>query len=154
MTGPLPLHEVASLMRKAQLLCLPSHAEGTPNCVMEALACGLPVVATKVGGIPDIVETNQTGILVDKGDVQGLAAAMVSLLRDSENRTRMGEAGHAFARRYLDARKTAIRLVKLYSELMSSFSGMKSGENRAEQLWRCREPLHNASTTKVGEHYN
>lgn len=52
--GALPLHKVADLMRQAQLLCLPSHGEGTPNCVMEAMASGLPVVATEVGGIPTL----------------------------------------------------------------------------------------------------
>ena len=71
--GPQPLSNVADLMRRAQVLCLPSHGEGTPNCVMEAMACGLPVVATEVGGIPDIVEPNRTGMLVQKGDTQGLA---------------------------------------------------------------------------------
>ena len=122
LTGLLPSHDVANLMRQAQILCLPSHGEGTPNCVMEALACGLPVVATRVGGIPDIVEDKKSGILVDKGDVQGLSAALVSLLRDSQERIRMGEAAYTFARRYLDARINVMRLVQLYQELISNHS--------------------------------
>lgn len=126
-TGPLPLSDVASLMRKAQVLCLPSHREGTPNCIMEALASGLPVIATRVGGIPDIVEHNKTGILVDTGDVQGLAAALKSLLQDSTYRARMGAAGHAFALRYLDAQKTTVRLVELYKELISFSYASKCG---------------------------
>jgi glycosyltransferase involved in cell wall biosynthesis len=120
MLGPLPSDNVANLMRKAQILCLPSHAEGTPNCVMEALACGLPVVATRVGGIPDIVEDNKSGILVDNGDVKGLAEALLRLLHDSESRLRMGQAAYCFARRYLDSRKSATRLVKLYKELIKA----------------------------------
>ena len=120
---PVPLPDVAELMRKAQVFCLPSHGEGTPNSVMEALASGLPVVATTVGGIPDIVESNRTGILVEQGDVQGLAEALVSLLQDSDCRLRMGEAAHEFARMHLDARKTVLRLVGLYSELITASRG-------------------------------
>lgn len=119
-SAPLPLPDVADLMRQVQVLCLPSHGEGTPNSVMEALASGLPVVATKVGGIPDIVESNRTGILVDQGDVQGLAEALVSLLRESNRRARMGKAAHEFARTHLDARKTVLRHVELYRELITA----------------------------------
>ena len=119
MLGPQPLNNVADLMRQAQVLCLPSHGEGTPNCVMEAMACGLPVVATEVGGIPDIVDSNRTGILVQKGDIQKLAEALTSLLHDSGRRARMGEAAYAFAHVHLDARKTTERLVGLYRDLLT-----------------------------------
>ncbi len=118
LTGPLPSPAVAALMRQSRLLCLPSHAEGTPNCVMEALSCGLPVVATRVGGIPDIVEQGKSGLLVRKGDVEDLARALTTLLRDSDLCTRMGQAAQAFGRQHLDGRKTARRLVELYTELI------------------------------------
>src|SRR5262249_33158774 len=103
-----------------RLLCLPSHAEGMPNCVMEGMGCGLPVVATQVGGIPEIVEEGQTGLLVKRGDADGLSAALVSLLADYERSARMGQAARSFAERRLDARKTARRLVELYNELTMS----------------------------------
>jgi glycosyltransferase involved in cell wall biosynthesis len=121
--GPQPLSNVADLMRQVQVLCLPSHGEGTPNCVMEAMACGLPVVATEVGGIPDIVDSNRTGILVQKGDVQKLAEALTSLLQDSGRRARMGEAAYEFAREHLDSRKTTNRLVHLYHDLLATPRG-------------------------------
>lgn len=126
LTGPLPFHAVVELMRQSRLLCLPSHREGTPNCVMEALSCGLPVVATRVGGIPDIVEHEKTGLLIDQGDSEGLAASLVTLLRDPHRCARMGQAAHAFARVHLDARKTAERLVELYDELIVSHSRERS----------------------------
>jgi glycosyltransferase involved in cell wall biosynthesis len=126
LTGPLPSPEVAHLMRQSRLLCLPSHGEGTPNCVMEALSCGLPVVATRVGGIPDIVEHDKAGLLIDEGDIEALAASLVTLLRDPHRCARMGQAAHAFARVHLDARKTAERLVELYDELIVSHSGDRS----------------------------
>ncbi len=130
--GPLPLWEVADLMRQVQALCLPSHGEGTPNCVMEAMACGLPVVATDVGGIPDIVESNRTGLLVQKGDTQGLADALVSLLQDSDQRERMGKAAHAFAIEHFDARKTAARLVRWYRDLVTASQGAAKIRARVE----------------------
>ena len=117
--GPLPLHKVADLMRQAQVLCLPSHGEGTPNCVMEAMASGLPIVATEVGGIPDIVESGRAGLLMQPGDIHALAEALISLLHDFDRRARMGEAAYKFARAHLDARKTAERLAGLYRELIT-----------------------------------
>jgi glycosyltransferase involved in cell wall biosynthesis len=126
LTGPLSPLAVAELMRRSRLFCLPSHAEGTPNCVMEALACGLPVVATRVGGIPDIVEHEQSGLLVGAKDTEGLAAVIIALLRNFDKCVRMGQAAHAFARQHLDARRTATRLVELYTELIAA------RENRGE----------------------
>ncbi|MDH5739875.1 MAG: glycosyltransferase family 4 protein [Nitrospira sp.] len=116
--GPQPLSNVANLMRQAQVFCLPSHGEGTPNCVMEAMACGLPIVATDVGGIPDIVETDRTGILIPRGDTQNLAEALASLLQDSGRRARMGKAAYEFACQHLDSRRTTNRLVELYHDLL------------------------------------
>jgi glycosyltransferase involved in cell wall biosynthesis len=135
--GPQPLSNVADFMRQAQVLCLPSHGEGTPNCVMEAMACGLPVVATDVGGIPDIVETNRTGVLVQKGDAHGLADALASLLHNSDRRVRMGKAAYEFACEYLDARKTTKRLVGLYCDLLATSRNeakVKSGRERVGAL--------------------
>jgi glycosyltransferase involved in cell wall biosynthesis len=84
------------------------------------MACGLPVVATEVGGIPDIVEPDRTGLLVPKGDSPKLADALAALLADSGRRARMGEAAYAYAQEHFDARKTAMRLVELYRELISA----------------------------------
>ena len=123
LNGPLPPPIVADLMRQSRLLCLPSHGEGTPNCVMEALSCGLPVVATRVGGIPDIVEHDKTGLLVDKGNIEGLADALVTLLRDPDRCARMGQEAYVFAAKHLNARKTVDRLVELYNELTAANSG-------------------------------
>lgn len=125
LTGPLTPSEVAHLMRQSRILCLPSHAEGTPNCVMEALACGLPVVATRVGGIPDIIEHEKIGLLVNKGDIEGLAAALTTLFRDPSRCVRMGKAAQTFAHERLDARKTINRLVALYGELITDYAGKR-----------------------------
>lgn len=119
LTGPLPGHHVADMMRKSRIFCLPSHKEGTPVCVMEALSCGLPIVATRVGGIPDIVVDQKTGILVEKGNAQEMADALVSLIRDPSKCIRMGTEAQMFAHAHLDIVRTADRLVDLYREIIN-----------------------------------
>jgi glycosyltransferase involved in cell wall biosynthesis len=76
LVGPQPLEKVPVWMAAADLLTLPSHHEGTPNVVLEALACGRRVVATRVGGIPDVVHRPELGTLVEVSDVPALAAAL------------------------------------------------------------------------------
>jgi glycosyltransferase involved in cell wall biosynthesis len=72
---------------------LPSANEGTPVTAIESLASGCPDVATRVGGVPDVVEDGVDGILVGVGDLDALAAALARLAADPELRRRMGEAG-------------------------------------------------------------
>jgi glycosyltransferase involved in cell wall biosynthesis len=78
--GPRPLAEVPVWMGACDLLTLPSHHEGTPNVLLEALCCGRRVVATRVGGIPDIVHRDELGALVPVGDVGALADALAAAL--------------------------------------------------------------------------
>jgi glycosyltransferase involved in cell wall biosynthesis len=86
---------------------------------MEALSTGLPVVATRVGGIPDIVAHGTTGLLVEKGNVEQLADALITLLRDPVRCVRMGEAASEFATTHLDIRNTAGRLFHLYQKTIA-----------------------------------
>jgi len=92
-TGPL---ERSAFMRSIDVLMLPSLAEGTPNCVIEAMAHGVPVIATAVGGIPDTVSP-EMAILVAPGDVAALADAMAEL---ASNPARRAAMGHAARERY------------------------------------------------------
>lgn len=123
--GALPSNRVAELLRSSRLFCLPSHGEGTPVSVMEALSCGLPVVATRVGGIPDIVEHGMTGLLVDKGDCNQLAVSIVELLSDHSACVRMGSRAQEFAETHLDIRQTANRLVDLYRDAIKARSSLR-----------------------------
>ncbi len=85
--------DVPSLLAGCDLLALPSHVEGLPLVVLEAMAAGKPVVATRVGGTDELVVDGETGLLVEAGDVEGLARALAALADDPALRRRLGEAG-------------------------------------------------------------
>ena len=91
-TGAVRHERVAELTRQADVFCLPSFAEGVPTAVQEAMAAELPVVATDVFGIPELVEDGREGLLVRPGRSDLLAAALTRLLEDAELRRRLGRA--------------------------------------------------------------
>jgi glycosyltransferase involved in cell wall biosynthesis len=92
--------EVARWYRHADLFCLPSVQEAFGIVFLEAMASGLPVVATRAAAIPEVVPDGQAGLLVPPGDVDALAAALTALLREPARRTAYGAYGQAHARRY------------------------------------------------------
>jgi glycosyltransferase involved in cell wall biosynthesis len=100
------------------LSVLSSVSEGFPNALVEAQALSVPVVATAVGGVPEVVIHQQSGLLVPEGDAAGLAEALRTLLEDAGARHRMGEAGRAGARERYSRRAVISRLVALYEELV------------------------------------
>ena len=91
---------VARLYRQADVFCLPSIQEGFGIVFLEAMASGLPVVATTAAAIPEVVPQGKAGVLVPPGDVEALAAALVELLRDPRRRADYAAFGLAHVRRY------------------------------------------------------
>ena len=85
--------DVAALMKAADLLVAPSLREGMSNVILEAMALGLPVLATRVGGTPEVIEDGRHGVLVDPIDTQALADAMLQLIDDPVRRQAIGQAG-------------------------------------------------------------
>ena len=85
--------ELADCYADAQVFCLPSRREGVPLVLLEAMAFGLPVIATSVGGIGDYVRQEETGLLVSPRDVDAIADAIATLARDPGLRVRLGAAG-------------------------------------------------------------
>lgn len=93
--------EKEELLRRAEVFVLPSYYEGLPVGLLEAMACGVPVIATRVGGIPDVIEDRVNGLLVEPGEPQALARALVAVLTDEALRRRLREAAHkSVFRRY------------------------------------------------------
>jgi glycosyltransferase involved in cell wall biosynthesis len=84
---------VPALLPGFEIFCLPTNFEGTPNVILEAMAAGLPVIATRVSGIPHIVEHGVTGLLIEPGDVNDLVKALRTLLGDPQKAQQMGVAG-------------------------------------------------------------
>jgi len=115
---PLPNPQILSLMREVRLAVLPSATpEAQGRVLLEAMSVGVPTVATRVGGIPETVVDGVTGILVDRHDVIGLAAAIVRLLTDSHLARRMGEQGRVWLYQRFGPERSLNRLEALYMEL-------------------------------------
>jgi glycosyltransferase involved in cell wall biosynthesis len=102
LAGALGREATQERFTRADLLCLPSTYEGFPLVILEAMAAGLPVVATAVAGVPEAVRPGETGLLVEPEDAEGLAGALLALLEDPQRARAMGEAG----RRLLEQRFT------------------------------------------------
>ena len=111
--------DVPELLATAHCVLLASDYEGCPLSVLEAMAAGVPVVATAVGGIPEIVADGETGLLTPRGDAQALARALETVLADRALATRLGAEGRARARRELGRERMGAEVVALYDELLA-----------------------------------
>lgn len=98
------------------VLC--SHNEGCPNAVMESMAAGIPVIASEVGGIPELIENGRTGYLIDSRDPFEFANAVESLLEDDENRVYMGEAAQARCAKTFSTKRMLDAYRELYTALL------------------------------------
>ena len=100
--------DVMDFYAAADMVVLPSHSEGFPFVILEALAMGKPVIATSVNGVPEVIEHMKTGLLVKARDVAGLSGAIQSLLEHPERAVQLGNAGRAV----VQARFTVDRMVE------------------------------------------
>jgi glycosyltransferase involved in cell wall biosynthesis len=111
--------EIAAYFAASQIVVVPSvHArglvDGLPNVALEAMAAGKPLIATRVGGLPQLVRDGENGLLVEEKDPAGLAAAIVSLANDSERRSRLGESAQAEIRDERSWDAVARRFVEVF----------------------------------------
>jgi len=108
------VRDVPAALARARMLVLPSRSEGIPLTVLEAMACGLPVVGTRVGGLPEVVEDGVTGLLVPPADPAALAAAIVQTWSDPDRLDRLGHAGRRRAEECFDVRRMVAQFEALY----------------------------------------
>jgi len=115
--GYRPQDEIRRYLRETDVFVLPSFAEGVPVVLMEAMAAAVPVVATDIAGVPELVEHGASGLLVAPGDADALAAAIAQLLSDPDRARDMGRHGAKYVRREFDIETSARQLATLFENL-------------------------------------
>jgi len=111
--GSIPHELVPMYMNAADALCLPSRNEGCPNVVLEALACGTPVIASKVGGVPELVEHGRNGLLVEPDDPAAMATAIEAFFERTWDRDYIAETN---MRSWTDVARETYRIIEEVAE--------------------------------------
>lgn len=111
--------DIPALLRSMDIFVLPSLGEGISNTVLEAMATGLPVIATAVGGNPELVQDGTNGLLFPVGDADALTEAIATLIDNSALRLDMGRAAAAQIRQNFDWQRTVDSYLGLYDELLN-----------------------------------
>jgi glycosyltransferase involved in cell wall biosynthesis len=111
--------EKIKLFRSADIFVYPSYHEGMPMAVIEAMACGLPIIATKVGGLPDLVCPGLNGLLVPAGQPDQLANAIHQVIVDPQMRHSMQKGSFRLAQENFDIEKLVFRLLDIYQALLT-----------------------------------
>lgn len=112
--------EVLRLIGESDIMVMPSHRESFGVAAVEAAAAGLPVIATRVGGIPEIIADGENGILVEPGNEQALANAMVTLATDKSMRERMGRIGKKISAERFDIEKCLDQMEAVYHRVLGA----------------------------------
>ena len=120
------VEEVPAFLRDLDLFALPSDTEAHPNALLEAMACGLPCVASGVGGVPEVLAKGQCGIIVAPGEQAALTHQIVRLARDGELARRLGIAARERVRREYSLE----RMLQAYERLYREVAGRRKGRCR------------------------
>jgi len=118
-TGPLPKEAIIQLMTSAELVAVPSFHENIPYVVLESMACGTPVIASNVGGIPEIIRNKYNGILVEPGYSTVLANAVIGLLEDKSLRNLIGQRARETIIQKFSWTANLPKYLEVYSECLN-----------------------------------
>jgi glycosyltransferase involved in cell wall biosynthesis len=121
-TGSLPRDSLIKLIRKSELAVLPSYNENCPYAILESMACGTPVVASNVGGIPEIITDEVDGLLVEPGHPDILAKTIARLLSDKSFRNILGQRAKLKIANNFSWQANISKYLNCYSEI-STLSG-------------------------------
>jgi glycosyltransferase involved in cell wall biosynthesis len=119
--------DVSALLAAADIFCLTSRREGVPVAILEAMAAGRAVVATQVGGVGELVQSGETGLLVPPGDPAATAAALADLIASAERRAAFAAGGQARARTHFTLERAAAAIAAVYEELGAGASSTHTG---------------------------
>ena len=122
--------DVPAVLADADIFVLPSRSEAFPNAILEAMMSGLPIVASSVGGIPELVEDGRTGRLVPPGDTAQLAAATIDILDNPDRATQMGKT----ARRRIEEQYSFDRMVHQFEALYLREVAARNGAEQEREV--------------------
>jgi glycosyltransferase involved in cell wall biosynthesis len=118
--GKLENEDVWPLLKLCDVFCQPSRSEGMSNALLEAMGCGLPCVATAVGGTPEVLEDGLTGYIVPSEDHQAAAARILRLLGDPERARNMGRLARRVVEERFSAQGMIRNMVGRYDQLLAT----------------------------------
>jgi glycosyltransferase involved in cell wall biosynthesis len=124
--------DIPEILRASDVFVLSSDFEGNPLCVMEAMAAGLPIVSTAVGGVPALLESDKQGLLVPPGDRQGLSKAMMALLQNQEARNSWGRAAMRRAKERFDVSTMVQAYEEVYEQILGGSRPLKAENSFGE----------------------
>lgn len=129
--------DIPDVLGAMDVFILSSDWEGSPLCVIEAMASSLPIVSTAVGGVPELFESGKEGLLVQRGDVQGLAHSMTALMKNREYRQSMGRAAAQRARENFDVSRMVQAYEQLYENLIDRSNGIETEAGLVRETRLC-----------------
>lgn len=129
--GRIRYDDLPAVYASADVAVAPTFADNVPFWVMEAMSSGLPVVASRVGGIPEVITDGKNGVLIAPGSSAALAQALIPLLRDRERRTTLGQAARSSVTERFTWGQTATQTIDLYRTTLDSDGGEASGTRSA-----------------------
>ena len=122
--------DVLSLQKVFDVFVMSSVTEGLGTSLLDAMACGKPVVATEAGGIPEVIEDGLTGLLVPTRDPESMAAAIIRLLNDPDLRRQMGAAGILSVRERFSVERMVLDTLRVYQRVAMHEHREDSGEGQ------------------------
>jgi glycosyltransferase involved in cell wall biosynthesis len=121
--------DVPDILNAADAVCLSSTAEGSPMVLLEAMAAGKPIIATNVGGIPEAVEDENTGVLVPVGDCDAFAAALLRLASNPALAARLGRAGRERQRSLFSVERMVAQYAEVFEEILEAWRSRRSSKH-------------------------